>query len=140
MASSNLLKASAILLLAVMAAITSLTAQTPRRAPGVMLTSLDPAVVDDLLMSYDHESPASINFINRSNTPVDIYWISYEGTRVLYKSGLAVGDSWKVGTMLTHPWLVVISGTGTNQTDSGVRVAGFVPLTKNGDTAIITPR
>jgi len=105
-----------------------------------MLASLDPVVVDDLLMSYDHETPATINFVNRSNTPVDIYWINYEGHRMLYKSGLAVGDSWKVGTMLTHPWLVLIAGTGTTETDTGVRVAGFVPLTKNGDTAIITSR
>jgi hypothetical protein len=44
------------------------------------------------------------------------------------------------GHILTHPWLVLISGTGTNETDIGVRIAGFVPLTKNGDTAIITPR
>lgn len=42
-----------------------------------MLESLDPAVVDDLLMSYDHGTPAAINFVNRSNTPVDIYWINY---------------------------------------------------------------
>jgi hypothetical protein len=140
MADSSPSKIAVVLLGTLIVAITLIAQAPSRRAPGVMLTSLDPAVVDDLLLSYDHETPATITFINRSNTPVDIYWISYEGTRILYKSGLAVGDSWRAGTFLTHPWLVLIAGTGTNQTDSGVRIAGFVPLTKNGDTAIITPK
>jgi hypothetical protein len=69
---------------------------------------------------------------------VDVYWIAYDGTRVLYRANLAVGDSWEVNTFLTHPWLVVASGTGgSTARDSGDRLAGFEALTSDGDTAVI---
>jgi hypothetical protein len=108
------------------------------RTPGVDLVPLDAAMVDDVLESSNGATPASIMFINKSSSAVDIYWIDYNGHRVLYRSNLAVGESWKVGTALTHPWLVVASGTGgTTTADTGVRFAGFVALTSHGDAAII---
>ena len=111
------------------------------RVPGVNLAPLDAAMVDDVLESSNGATRASITFVNRNSGPVDIYWIDYDGHRVLYRSSLAMGESWHVGTALTHPWLVVVSGTGgTTAPDTGVRLAGFVALTANGDTAIITDR
>jgi hypothetical protein len=67
--------------------------------------------VDDVLQSYPVTVRASIKFVNRSSTPVDIYWINFDGHRVLYRAGLAVNADWTAGTFLTHPWLVVVSGT-----------------------------
>jgi hypothetical protein len=108
-------------------------------AHEVILTPLDAATVDDALRSSNATTRASINFVNRSSSAVDIYWISYEGDRMLYHAGLAVGAAWKVDTFLTHPWLVVVSGTGgTTTQDTGFRLEGFEALTPNGDTAIIT--
>lgn len=65
---------------------------------------------------------------------------------MLYRAGLAVGATWWAGTFLTHPWLVVLSGTGgTTAHDTGTLVTGFVAQTPNvtrdpstRDTAIIT--
>jgi hypothetical protein len=115
----------------------------PAAAPrliGAALTPLDPATVDDASRSVEHSTSLSINFINRSSTAVDIYWIDYDGNRVLYRPALAVGASWQTGTFLTHPWLVVASGSGaTKQRDTGVRLAGFEATSSGGD-AIITDR
>jgi hypothetical protein len=81
---------------------------------------------------------AAITFVNQSGMAVDIYWIGYQGERRLYREKLAAGDSWTIGTFLTHPWLVVASGTGgTTERDSGFRLAGFEALTGSGDTALI---
>jgi hypothetical protein len=109
------------------------------RTPGVMLARIDPAIVDDVLQSYVVTAAARIKFVNQSSSPVDIYWINFEGHRVLFEKNLAVNASWTAGTFLTHPWLIVVSGTGgTAESDTGLRLGGFVALTTNGDTAIIT--
>ena len=109
------------------------------RTPGVTLTPLNAAIVDNVLESSNGVTHATITFVNQSSRPVDIYWIDYDGRRVLYNAGLAVNSSWTAGTFLTHPWLVIVSGTGgTTAPDTGTRIAEFVALTANGDTAIIT--
>lgn len=109
------------------------------RAPGATLTRIDPAIVDDVLQSYPVMVQAKIRFVNQSSSPVDIYWINFEGHRVLFQKDLPVNAAWTAGTYLTHPWLIVVSGTGgTTESDTGLRLGGFVALTTNGDTAIIT--
>jgi hypothetical protein len=91
---------------------------------GVELLMLDPATVDDASHSVVHDARAPVNFINRSSRAVDIYWIDYDGNRVLYYPNLAAGASWRTSSFVTHPWLAVASGTGaTKQHDTGVRVA-----------------
>jgi hypothetical protein len=105
---------------------------------GVVLTPLDAATVDDASHSSGHITQARITFVNQSRGAVDIYWITYQGRRMLYRAGLPVGAATMIGTFLTHPWLIVASGTGgTTDRDTGVRVAAFEALTSNGDTAII---
>jgi hypothetical protein len=107
--------------------------------PGVK--TLDPATVDDDSRSTEYSTPARIMFINRSSGPVDIYWIDYQGHRMLKRAELAVGASWWAGTFLTHPWLVVATGTGgTKERDTGLRVTDFVASTATGGEAIITDR
>jgi hypothetical protein len=107
--------------------------------PGVK--TLDPTTVDDDSRSTEYSTSAPITFINRSGGPVDIYWIDYQGHRMLYRPELAVGASWRTNTFLTHPWLVVLAGTGgTEERDTGLRVAAFVASSATGGNAIITDR
>jgi hypothetical protein len=109
------------------------------REPGVALRPLDAAMVDNLLRSSNGATRATIKFVNQSSSAVDIYWINYDGHRVLYYRGLAVNSTWTADTFLTHPWLVIVSDSGgTTTPGTGVRLGGFEALTANGDTAIIS--
>jgi len=109
------------------------------RMTGVDLKPLDPALVDDVLESSNAATRTMIRFVNKSRGPVDIYWIDYDGRRRLIRAALAVNDSHTESTFLTHPFLVVASGSGgTTTQDSGTRLAGYEALTSHGDTAIIT--
>ena len=116
----------------------SLKAQAPR-VPGVTLRPLDAAMVDNVLRSSNGATRATIKFVNQSSSAVDIYWIDYNGRRVLYYRGLAANSTWTADTFLTHPWLAIASDSGgTTTSGTGVRLGGFEALTPNGDTAIIT--
>jgi hypothetical protein len=131
---SSLLTAMLALLLIAPA---SLEAQTSR-VPGVTLRPLDAAMADSALRSSNGATRATIKFVNQSSSAVDIYWINYDGHRVLYYRGLAANSTWTADTFLTHPWLVVVSDSGgTTTSGTGVRLGGFEALTANGDTAII---
>jgi hypothetical protein len=115
----------------------NLKAQAPR--VSVILKTLDAATVDNLLRSSNGATRATIKFVNQSSSAVDIYWINYDGHRVLYYRGLAANATWTADTFLTHPWLVIASESGgTTTSGTGVRFGGFEALTANGDTAIIT--
>jgi hypothetical protein len=123
----------------VLTGLTAFEAQASRVGVGVILKPLSAGMVDDVLQSSNGSTHATIDFVNQSRGAVDIYWINYDGHRVLYVAGLAPGSSCIIATFLTHPWLVVASGTGgTTAPDTGTRLAGFEALTANGDTAIIT--
>jgi TonB family protein len=99
---------------------------------GAILTPLDPAAVDGKYVSTNSPTAALIDFVNRSGRAVDIYWINYQGRRQLLTAGLAAGATFSEGTYLTHPWLVVVSGTGgTTARDTGFRLAGFEAVTPN---------
>jgi VHL beta domain len=109
------------------------------RSLGVTLRPLDPAMADNVLRSSNGATRATIKFVNQGSSAVDIYWINYDGHRVLYYRDLATNSTWTADTFLTHPWLVVVSDSGgTTTSGTGVRFAGFEALTANGDTAIIT--
>jgi hypothetical protein len=109
--------------------------------PPATLTALDPATVDETYRSREYSTPVPIKFINNSSGAVDIYWIDYQGNRVLKRSSLAPGAVWRTGTFVTHPWLAVASDTGgTKEHGTGFRLAGFEPSTPAGGNAIITDR
>jgi hypothetical protein len=109
--------------------------------PPVTLTALDPATVDGTYRSREYSTPVAVKFINKSSTAVDIYWIDYQGNRVLRCPSLAPGAVWRTGTFVTHPWLAVASNTGgTEEHRTGVRLAAFEPSTPAGGDAIITDR
>jgi hypothetical protein len=103
---------------------------SPGARGGVILTPLDPALTEDKLISNDSNRAANIIFFNQSSNPVDVYWIGYQGQRVKYASGVAVGGNFPIPTYLSHPFLIVASGTGgTADKDTGKRLAGFMART-----------
>jgi hypothetical protein len=103
-------------------------------------------MVDDRSRSLNHTTAVMIDFVNQSGRAVDIYWIDYQGNRRIFAKSIAAGATFAQGTFLTHPWLVVASGTGgTKAHDTGNRLAGFEAVTPNDGrdpakryTAIIT--
>ncbi len=114
--------------------------RTPPPPPST-LTPLDPATVDETYRSKEYSTPVQIKFTNKSSMAVDIYWMDYQGNRVLKRPSLAPGDVWRTGTFVTHPWLIVASDTGgTKEHGTGVRLAGFEPSNSAGGEAIITDR
>jgi von Hippel-Lindau disease tumor supressor len=50
----------------------------------------------------------SINFLNKGQQPIRVYWLNYKGKRVLYKE-LNSGENIEIQTFLTHPWLITDS-------------------------------
>lgn len=127
-----------MLLVSLLTGPSAIAAQASPVRGGVTLKPLNATMVDDVLKSSNGATHATIAFVNQSRGAVDIYWINYEGQRVLYVAGLAAGSTCTIATFLTHPWLVVASGTGgTTEPDTGTRLAGFEALTANGDIAII---
>jgi hypothetical protein len=58
---------------------------------------------------------------------------------IRFEAALAVASVWRISTFLTHPWLVVASGTGgTKEHDTGVRLAAFEASAAGGGDAIVT--
>lgn len=51
----------------------------------------------------------TVNFNNKTSTKVKIYWLDYNGKRIVYNQGLNPNDTYKQGTFITHPWLVTDS-------------------------------
>ena len=76
---------------------------------GVVLPNVNPAVIEASI-SLDGSTPANIQFINKLNYSVDVYWIDYTGQKELYNQ-LGANSSYVQETFLTHPWLILASGT-----------------------------
>jgi hypothetical protein len=96
---------------------------------GTELSELDPAAVDAGYRSTAGSTRAAITFVNRLESPVDIYWIDYAGDRVFYQT-LAPGERYLQLTFLTHPWLVVLGRTrGGIAEGTGTLHAAFLPAT-----------
>jgi TonB family protein len=110
-------------------------ASKPPLAPGVILAPLDPDTVDDRSRSLNSNIPVVIDFVNRSGRAVDVYWINYQGNRRLFKANLAPGAAFSEPTYVTHPWLIVASGTGgTTVRDTGIRLMGFEAVPPSGSS------
>jgi von Hippel-Lindau disease tumor supressor len=50
----------------------------------------------------------SVNFVNKGQQIVKVYWLDYKGKRVLYKE-LSFGENIQIQTFLTHPWIITDS-------------------------------
>ena len=110
---------------------------------GVILTPLDPFVVDTTYASVNSLTSADIQFVNQTSFSVDVYWINFTGDRVFYNT-VGAGLSYFQGTFITHPWLIVEHGTGgTTAQGTGTLITAFLPVTPsatstNADIANIT--
>lgn len=68
-----------------------------------LLTSSDCAA-ESSMRSSATTTAASVRFVNGYAEPVTIYWLDYEGSRVLY-SVIDPGDGYVQSTFVTHPWV-----------------------------------
>ncbi|KAM6491444.1 hypothetical protein JOM56_013218 [Amanita muscaria] len=64
-----------------------------------------PREANDNVRSVNGTATA-VNFINKLDVEAKVYWINYEGNRVLYAT-LQPGDSTRQQTFVGHPWEVV---------------------------------
>ena len=72
-------------------ASTTLTAQS---------CALEPA-----FHSIEGTTPVTVQFTNNHPDPTNVYWLDYNGQRVIYAT-LPPGGSYVQSTYLTHPWLI----------------------------------
>jgi hypothetical protein len=83
------------------------------------------------LKSQNSNTQTTVNFINQTDDPVDVYWVNYEGGLVFYQH-LASGESCTVQTYVTHPWVVY----DDNIPFHGV---GFLPIETAAQAVIRKP-
>jgi hypothetical protein len=57
------------------------------------------------IKSDNSDVETKITFSNQSQKPIRIYWLNFEGERVLYHT-LNPGEEVEQVTFLTHPWLI----------------------------------
>jgi hypothetical protein len=95
--------------------------------------SLQPLAPDYVrsLKSQNTNTQTTVNFVNRTDDPVDVYWVNYEGNLVFYQH-LASGESWVVQTYVTHPWAIY----DDNIPSLGV---GFLPIETAAQAVIRKP-
>ncbi|XP_018027900.1 von Hippel-Lindau disease tumor suppressor [Hyalella azteca] len=60
--------------------------------------------VAPLLRSMNSDLPSFVTFQNRTERPVDVYWVNFAGKSVLYKT-LPAQSKLSVNTYETHPWI-----------------------------------
>jgi hypothetical protein len=75
-------------------------------APGTAGRSLDTncAITED--RSIEGTTGTTIEFVNATVISVGLYWLDYQGARVLYHR-LVLGETYVQQTFLTHPWVAV---------------------------------
>jgi hypothetical protein len=67
-------------------------------------------VIEPFIRSTSFDTETFVQFVNNSSQTIAVYWIDYNGVRVLYNQ-LVPGQSYVQATFVTHPW-VVTSSTG----------------------------
>lgn len=98
---------------------------------GVTLVSVDPAYLDTTDTSdLGFSISAGIQFVNELDYAVDLFWIDYTGSRVLYGTIAAFGTRFQP-TYTTHPWILAKAGTATLAEGTGTLVDGFLALSTN---------
>jgi hypothetical protein len=79
------------------------------------------------LKSLSASQSTFVHFVNRSSKPVDVYWLNYDGFRVIYHR-LRPNQSCEQQTYVTHPWVVT--------TQSGDGLAIFQPTPQRAEALI----
>jgi hypothetical protein len=92
------------------AATVSLAASAANNSPrniNVTLTVAAPSCASaSQLRSLNSDSTSTMLFINQSPEAVSVYWIDFNGTRVLYNT-LPPATQYQQPTYLTHPWIMI---------------------------------
>jgi hypothetical protein len=78
--------------------------------------------------SLNSNTPATVQFINRTTQAVSVYWLDFTGQRVLY-TVLTPGGSYTQPTYITHPWIVI----GADATCYGIS------LPTPGTSSVVVP-
>ena len=63
---------------------------------------------EDSLWSEEAVYGTYVEFVNETGVSVEIYWLDYDGRRVLYNR-LSPGQKYLQQTFVTHPWMAVDS-------------------------------
>jgi len=72
---------------------------------SVFAEQLHQAEINNTAHSISGKIKSVIEFTNQSGNTRKVYWLNYDGKRVLYKELLA-GETHSQDTFLTHPWLI----------------------------------
>jgi hypothetical protein len=72
-------------------------------APAAIADTLHPAELAGIKSVVG--AATKITFVNRSAQTIRVYWIDYQGNRVLYAM-LAPGEEYGLNTYLHHPWVI----------------------------------
>lgn len=75
--------------------------------PGAMTQTLHPAERAGIKSIVG--AATQITFVNGSTHAIRVYWINYEGERVLYRM-LSPGEEYGLNTFLHHPWVITDEG------------------------------
>jgi hypothetical protein len=76
-------------------------------APAAMAQTLHPAERAGIKSIVG--AATQITFVNGSPQAIRIYWIDYNGNRVLYRM-LSPGEEYGLNTFLHHPWVITDEG------------------------------
>lgn len=57
------------------------------------------------LRSLEANVQTSMVFTNKESQPIRVYWLDYDGKRILYET-LGTGQVFSIQTYVTHPWLI----------------------------------
>jgi serine/threonine protein kinase len=74
---------------------------------------------------------ARMRFVNKSGQTIHVYWLDYQGKRVLYHT-LRDGGSYEQRTYLTHPWLIT--------DENGAAWEIYLPTEQPQALAIVAPK
>jgi VHL beta domain len=81
--------------------------------------------IEPRLRSLNSQVSTNVRFVNRSNLPVKVYWVDFDGKRQHYFDLAPEEARWQQ-TYVTHPW--VITESGPNQPCLSI----FMPQTRSG--------
>jgi hypothetical protein len=108
-------------------AVSTLIIAGAARAQSLPSLQAQTAQLEGSVRSIESVRSTTVRFENVSLIPVQIFWLNYEGKRVLYNT-LAPGQSYVQGTFVTHPWLVAMT--------NGVALVIYEPTSQAGAARI----
>lgn len=99
-------------------------------AGAEVLLKSQPPKFGSALRAIDEAEPTSVEFVNRTGKSLQIYHVNTEGRREAYRT-LRAGQSLKVDTFVTHPWVVTDAAGSTT-------IGIFLPLKQPGKVLLVS--